>query len=88
MKNQEFDYLVQRLNPVLQKLERKRKELLRKGSAEGAIWAAIVFFLIFVILAKGGVQPVFSLSVAGIVALIVFLNNLVNHFFLIIGRKK
>lgn len=73
MKNQEFDYLVQRLNPVLQKLERKRKELLRKGRAEGAIWAAIVFFLIFVILAKGGVQPVFSLSVAGIVALIVFL---------------
>lgn len=73
MKNQEFDYLVQYLNPVLQKLERKRKELLKKGSVEGGVWAVIVFTIIFMILAKGNAQPVFSLSVAGIVALIVFL---------------
>lgn len=80
MENQNFDSLAQKLMPTVQKLELKRKELLKQGRTEGLWWAVGLFVLVFVIMLFAGMQPAFGLIIAGLIG--------IPAFFFCLNRKS
>lgn len=68
----EFDSLAQKLQPAVERLEQKRKELRKTGCTVGFWWGIGLFVLMAGGMMIFGLAPAFGLIIAGIVGIIVF----------------